>query len=215
MSSMVVKYGPCLLTLKKKIQVFKTKCIRKLLHISYLEHKTSNWVQSKITSVWVHRNLFWQLSRDRNLHGSGKSHAMTASLKPSFREPWRVGNTVVHTGNAGWTTSKSGHLCPCQNWSEGPPAEKTERGSLLNHSSCPPNNPIGQGTELNYRSQCLRKNIKEAAEESCHIGDAWWCFECLILLILTQETTKYNRIWTGHFRQNPEFIGIYFDLFYI
>ena len=27
------------------------------------------------TSLWVHRNLFWQLSRDGNLHGSGMSHA--------------------------------------------------------------------------------------------------------------------------------------------
>ena len=29
-------------------QAFKTKCIRKLLCISYLEHKTNDWVQSKI-----------------------------------------------------------------------------------------------------------------------------------------------------------------------
>ena len=28
----------------------------------------------------VHRNLFWQLSRDRKLHGSGMSHATTGSL---------------------------------------------------------------------------------------------------------------------------------------
>ena len=40
------------------------------------------------TSLWVHMNLFWQLSRDGNLHGSGMSHATTASPKPSFRAPW-------------------------------------------------------------------------------------------------------------------------------
>ena len=33
---------------EKRIQAFETKCLRKLLRISYLEHKTNDWVQSKI-----------------------------------------------------------------------------------------------------------------------------------------------------------------------
>ena len=33
---------------EKWVQAFKTKCLRKLLHILYLEHKTNNWVRSKI-----------------------------------------------------------------------------------------------------------------------------------------------------------------------
>ena len=37
---------------------------------------------ARSTSLWVHRNLFWQLSRDGNLHGSGMSHATTTSPKP-------------------------------------------------------------------------------------------------------------------------------------
>ena len=41
---MAVKHGPCLLTLKKKIKAFETNCLRKLLRISYLEHKTNDWV---------------------------------------------------------------------------------------------------------------------------------------------------------------------------
>ena len=36
-----------------------------------------------------------------------------------------------------------------QNCSQGPPAEKTGRGSLLSHPSCPSDVPVGQGTELN------------------------------------------------------------------
>ena len=31
-----------------KIQAFETKCPRKLLRISYLKHKTNDWVRSKI-----------------------------------------------------------------------------------------------------------------------------------------------------------------------
>ena len=86
-----VKHGPCSLTEKKKgIQAFETKYMGKLLGISYLEHRTNDWVQRRTASLWVHRNLFWQLSRDGNLHGSGMSHTMTDSPEPSFREPWRV-----------------------------------------------------------------------------------------------------------------------------
>ena len=35
----------------KRIQAFKTKCLRKLLHISHLEYKTNDWVRSKINSL--------------------------------------------------------------------------------------------------------------------------------------------------------------------
>ena len=60
-----------------------------------------------------------ELSRDGNLHGSGMSDATTASPKPSFRAPWKVGDGVVGRGNAGWTTSKSEHPCSHQNCSQG------------------------------------------------------------------------------------------------
>ena len=47
-SPMAVKHGPCLLSQKKRIQAFETKCLRNLLRISYLVHKTNDWVRSKI-----------------------------------------------------------------------------------------------------------------------------------------------------------------------
>ena len=46
-------------------------------------------------------------------------------------------------GNAGWTTSKRRHPCPCQNCSHGSPAEKTGIAFLLNRPSCPPDHPFG------------------------------------------------------------------------
>ena len=55
-----------------------------------------------------------------------------------------------HRGSAWWTTSKSAHPHPSQSCSQGPPAEKTGRGSLLNRLSCPPYDPNGQGTEMNW-----------------------------------------------------------------
>ena len=81
---------------------------------------------ARSTSLWVHRNRFWQLPRDGNLNGSGMSHATTASPKPFFRAPWRVGDSVVGRGSDG-QTSKSVHPCPCQTCLQGPLAEKTGR----------------------------------------------------------------------------------------
>ena len=49
------------------------------------------------------------------------------SLKPSFRVSWRVDDTVVGRGNAGWTSSKSGRPCPCQNGSQWPHTEVWKR----------------------------------------------------------------------------------------
>ena len=148
---MTVKHGPCLLTPKKKDPGLRNQVYEQNFSVS-LTWSTIQTIrcEARSTSLWVHRNLFWQLSRDGNLHGSGMSHATTTSPKPSFRAPWSVGDAVASTGNAGWTTSKSEHLCPWQNCSQGPPAGKTGRGSLLNRPSCSPDDPVGQGTELKY-----------------------------------------------------------------
>ena len=36
---------------EKRIQAFETKCLRKLLRISYLDRKTNDWVRNKINSL--------------------------------------------------------------------------------------------------------------------------------------------------------------------
>ena len=51
-------------TKQKRIQAFETKCLRKRLRSSYLEHKTNEWVGAISASLWVHRNPLWQPSRD-------------------------------------------------------------------------------------------------------------------------------------------------------
>ena len=84
-----LKHGPCLLTLKRRIQAFKTKCMEKFVSPTWSTRLTTG-CGARLTSLWVHRNLFWQLWRDGNLHGLGMSHAMTASPKPSFRAALRV-----------------------------------------------------------------------------------------------------------------------------
>ena len=108
---------------------------------------------AKSASLLAGRALFWQLSRDGNLHGSGMLRATTASPKSFFTAPWRTDDAVVARGNAGWTTPKNGHPCPRQNCSQRPPAEekKSGRGSLLNRPSCFPDDRVGHETELNSR----------------------------------------------------------------
>ena len=76
----------------------------------------------------------------------GHVHIMTASLKPSYRAPWRVGDTMVRRGNAGWTTLNTERVdipalagTACND-----PLQIT-----LKEVMSPPPIPIGQGTELN------------------------------------------------------------------
>ena len=108
---------------------------------------TTGW-GARLTYLWVHRNLFWKLLRDRNLHEFGMSCTTTASPKPIFSTPWRAGVTMVSRGNAGVVIPAHARFAYKQQW---PPAEKTGRGSLLNCTSCNPDYPISQGTELNWK----------------------------------------------------------------
>ena len=89
---------------EKRMEVFEIKCLRKLLRISYSEHKTNDWVRSKINFLVGSQEPLLATVKRRNLHGSGMSHATKASPKPSFRAPWRVGDAVADKGNAGRTT---------------------------------------------------------------------------------------------------------------
>ena len=61
---------------EKRIQAFETKCPRKLLLISDVEHKTNDWVRSKINFL----------------------------VGP--QEPWRVGDAVIDRENAEWKHQK-------------------------------------------------------------------------------------------------------------
>ena len=89
-SSMAVKHGPCLLTLKKGSRLSKPSAWGNFFSISPTwSTRPMTWCRARSTSLWVHRNLFWQLSRDGILLGSGRSHTTTASPKPSFSSPGR------------------------------------------------------------------------------------------------------------------------------
>ena len=70
---------------EKRILASETKCLRKLLRISYQEHKTNDWVRSKINFFVGPQELLLATVKRRNLPVSGMSHATTACPKPSFK----------------------------------------------------------------------------------------------------------------------------------
>ena len=70
---------------EERIQAFETQSLRTLFRIFFSEHKT------KKLGAEQDRNLFWQLSRDGNLHGSDMSHATTASPKTILQGTLYVG----------------------------------------------------------------------------------------------------------------------------
>ena len=69
----------------------------------------------------------WCMSAASNILWSVKDWFLIFGTQSTFRASWRVDVVVVGRGNAGWTMSKSGHPCPCQNCSRWPTAQKTER----------------------------------------------------------------------------------------
>ena len=89
----------CLLIVREGDQV-ETRGSRRLLRISYLEHKSNDWVQEQEQLVCWHTGTSSGNFRDGNLHCPGMSHATTASPKPSFRAPRRVGDAMVGGRNA-------------------------------------------------------------------------------------------------------------------
>ena len=50
---MAVKKWTLLVDSENGIQVFEIKCLRKLVRISYLEHKVNDWVRNEINSLMV------------------------------------------------------------------------------------------------------------------------------------------------------------------
>ena len=143
----------CLLTLenKKKDPGFRAKSLRKLLRISYSEHKTSDWVRDE-TDFLVDPQV--------PLPANVKVRKLAWFWHVTRHDSFSISKAIHHLGQfEGWATpwsaeemldgqSKSGLPCPCQNCLQWPSALKTGRGSLLNRLSCPPDDPVGQGTKL-------------------------------------------------------------------
>ena len=81
--------------------------MRKLLRISYLEHETNDWVQSKISFLVGPQKPHLAIVKRWKLAWFRHVTCQDSLSKPSFRTPWRVGDAMVGRGNVGWTTSET------------------------------------------------------------------------------------------------------------
>ena len=104
---------------------------------------TNDWVRSKINFLVGPQEALLASFKKGKLAWFGhvtRNDSLSKTILQGTKEGLQRRD---RRGNAGWTTSKSGHPCPWQNWSQGSPAEKTGIGFLLNRPSCPPDHPFG------------------------------------------------------------------------
>ena len=104
-------------------------------------------------SLCVHAYVCVSLYRTSPIvlvHGSGMSHATTASPKPSYRAPWRVGDTVEMVGGQHQRVDISAHARTAHKGLLQKRLEKDLFEIVLHATSPPPPyDRIGKGTELN------------------------------------------------------------------
>ena len=87
---LAVKHGPCLQT-EKRIQAFETKCLRKLLRISYLDYKTNDSAWNKIDFLVAQEPLLATVKR-RKLAWFGRH----TSRRPLQNHPsWHFGGWAM------------------------------------------------------------------------------------------------------------------------
>ena len=106
------------------------------------------WCRARSTSMWVQRNVFWQVLRDRNLHGFGMSHATTASPKPFFGASLRVDDAMVGR-SAGWTQWEEWTSLPMPELLTMAFSRKDWKRIFSESSVKAPDDPVGQ-PELNW-----------------------------------------------------------------
>ena len=117
--------------------------MRKLLRISCLEHKTNDWVRSKINFLVGPQERLLAMVKRRKLAWFGHVTRHDSLSK-----------TILHGTFGGWATPWAAEeMLDGQNQRLDIPAlARTAHKGLLQKRlppSCPPDDSIGQGTELN------------------------------------------------------------------
>ena len=106
------------------------------------------WCGAASTAFGAHINLFWQLSRDGNLHGMGLSYTTRTSPTPSSKAPLSLDDTVIGRGNADGQCQRVGIHALAGTADSSLLQKNSLEGSLLNCPSGPYNDLVGGGTEL-------------------------------------------------------------------
>ena len=135
-SAVAVRLGPYLLTLRKGSRLLRPHAWRNFFLISYLEHKTNDWVWNK-TNFFVgpqepllatdkrqKQTWFWYITHYDSLSETNLEGILEDGQCWDRQKKWWMDNI------------KEWMSLPCQNCSWWPLTEKTRRWSvLMNHSS--------------------------------------------------------------------------------
>ena len=78
--------------------------MRKLLSISYFEHKTSDLVRRKMNFLLDPQERIMATAKRQKLAWFGHVTRHDSLPRPILQGTMGVGNAVVGRGNAGWTT---------------------------------------------------------------------------------------------------------------
>ena len=130
------------------------RCASPLLHISYLEHTTNDWVQSKINFLVDPQEPLLATIKRRKLAWFEHNTCHDSLSKPIFQ------GTLEGRRHRG--RQRKSWMDKIKEWTSLPMPEllkrasckkKTGKGSLLNRPSSPPDDPNGHGTELPRETQ--------------------------------------------------------------
>ena len=102
---MAVKNGPC--------PGFQNQVDEEIALNEYLllEYKTNNWVQSKVNFLVGPQEALLAIAKRHKLAWFGHATCHGNLSKTILKGTLKVDDAVVGKGNAGWTTSHSGHHC--------------------------------------------------------------------------------------------------------
>ena len=105
-----------------------------------------------------------------------------------------MGDAVVSRGNAGWTTLKSGHPCPCQSCSHGPLQKRLEENFCWIVPHVPPNDPISQGAELNWTVPLMMLLDRWALHLSVSLFSSWsGCWQYNVVGVVSARNLSGSR----------------------
>ena len=85
---------------EKKIHAFQSKCLKNLLRISYLEHKTNDWVRSKINFLMGLQKPLLTTFKRRKSAWFGHATRNDSLSQTVLQGTMEVGKAVVGKGNA-------------------------------------------------------------------------------------------------------------------
>ena len=167
--------------LKKRIQAFKTKCLRKLLCVSYFEHKTSNLVRSKINFLVGPQELLVATVRRWKLSWFGHATCHDGLSK----------STLHGTLEGGWHHDQR-RKC----WMDIKECTSLPMPELLTRAFCrkdwkrispessimSPDDPIGHGTEMNRTANRVYLISSSSACKSL----CWCC--------VTLKPARWNKV---------------------